>query len=86
MRAYRFSSSADEGEEDVEAAVLIVTLVKIYATIGAVVAAIFLCFGIDRVDDGAHGAYAFRPLLAPGMIVLWPLALWRWPALERHRP
>ena len=69
-----------------EAAVLIVTLVKIYAAIGAVVAATFLVFGIDRVDEGAHGAYAFRPLLAPGIIVLWPLALWRWLALERRRP
>jgi hypothetical protein len=70
----------------VEAAVLIVTFVKIYAAIGAVVAVIFLVFGIDRVDPGAHGAYAFRPLLAPGIIVLWPVALWRWQSLERHRP
>ena len=68
-----------------EAAVLVVTLVKIYAAIGFVVAVIFLAFGIDRVDPGAHGAYAFRPLLAPGIIVLWPVALWRWLVLERHR-
>ena len=69
-----------------EAAVLIVNLAKIYAAIGAVVAVVFLIFGIDRVDPGAHGAYAFRPLLAPGIIVLWPVALWRWLALERRRP
>jgi hypothetical protein len=85
MPNYRFSSSADEGEREVEAAVLIVTLVKIYAAIGAVVALVFLVVGIDRVDPAAHGAYAFRPLLAPGIIVLWPLTLWRWLALERRR-
>lgn len=69
-----------------EAAALIVSLVKIYAALGVVVAVVFLAFGIDRIDPGAHGAYAFRPLLAPGIIVLWPLTLWRWLALERHKP
>lgn len=68
-----------------EAAVLIVNLVKIYASIGAIVAAVFLVFGIDRIDPAAHGAYAFRPLLIPGIVILWPFALWRWLALERHR-
>ena len=69
-----------------EVAALIVNLVKIYAALGALVAVAFLGFGIDRIDPGAQGAYAFRPLLAPGVIVLWPLALWRWLALERRRP
>lgn len=67
-----------------EAALLIVNLVKIYLLIGAIVAAAFLIFGIDRVDDAARGAYAFRPLLVPGIMVLWPLVLWRWLALERR--
>jgi len=49
----------------VEAAALIVNLVKIYLSIGAIVAALFLIFGIDRIDPAAHGAYAFRPLLVP---------------------
>ena len=68
-----------------DAAVLIVDLVKIYAAIGALVALAFLVFGIDRID-AAHGAYAFRPLLVPGIVVLWPLVLWRWQALERREP
>jgi len=70
----------------VEAAALVVDFVKIYAALGAIVAVVFLVFGLDRIDEAAHGAYAFRPLLAPGIIILWPVTLWRWWALERRRP
>jgi hypothetical protein len=54
-----------------------------YAALGAVVALAFLTVGIERVDPAARGAYAFRPLLLPGVILLWPLVLWRWWRLER---
>lgn len=67
------------------AAALIVDLVKVYLVIGAIVATAFVIVGIDRVDETAHGAYAFRPLIVPGVVVLWPLVLWRWLALSRHR-
>ncbi len=66
-------------------AILIVQAVEIYGAIGAVVAAAFLVLGIDRVDPGARGSYAFRPLLIPGIVMLWPIVLWRWFALERYR-
>lgn len=56
---------------------------EIYCWIGAATAAAFLLVGIDRVDPGARGSYAFRPLLVPGVVVLWPLVLMRWIALER---
>ena len=56
---------------------------EIYGWIGLVVAALFLLVGIERVDDGAKGAYAFRPLLIPGLVVLWPLVLLRWIKVER---
>jgi hypothetical protein len=62
----------------------IVTGIEIYGLIGCVFAALFLVFGLDRVDHQARGAYAFRPLLAPGLVLLWPLALWRWLAIERR--
>ncbi|MEM8813459.1 MAG: hypothetical protein AAGF59_12640 [Pseudomonadota bacterium] len=52
--------------------------VQIYLWIGLAVAALFLGFGIDRIDSGARGAYAFRPLLIPGIMVLWPLVLAIW--------
>jgi hypothetical protein len=61
----------------------IVLACQAYAVAGAVVAAAFLLYGIDRVDPGAHHAYAFRPILLPGAILLWPIVVWRWIALER---
>ena len=63
----------------------IVAALEIYAWIGVAVAALFLTIGIGRIDAAARGAYAFRPLLVPGVIGLWPLVLWRWIALERAR-
>ncbi len=60
----------------------LVFLAEVYAAIGGVVAAVFLTYGIDRIDPSAAGTYSFRPLLAPGLILLWPLVVWRWRILE----
>lgn len=57
---------------------LIVWAVKGYLGIGLAVAGLFLLVGIERVDASARGAYAFRPLLIPGLTLLWPLVLRRW--------
>ena len=56
-----------------------------YGGIGLAVAAAFLLIGIDRVDPAARGAYAVRPLLVPGLVMLWPLVLIRWVQLARGR-
>ncbi len=56
-----------------------------YAGIGGVVALAFVLVGIDRVDEAAHGAYLVRPLLVPGLTLLWPIVLVRWIVLERRR-
>ncbi len=61
----------------------IVRIVEVYGFAGMAVAALFLTIGIDRVDPSARGSYMFRPLIAPGVVVLWPLVLLRWLALER---
>ena len=53
-------------------------VLRIWASVGAVVAAVFLTIGMDRIDEDARGAYVFRPLLIPGVLVIWPLVLWRW--------
>jgi hypothetical protein len=52
---------------------------------GVIVAVAFLAFGIDRIDGAASGAYAFRPLLLPGLIILWPLVIWRWAVLAKNQ-
>ena len=42
-----------------------------------------LLWGIDRIDPAARGSYTFRPLLVPGIMLLWPLVLRRWQTLEK---
>lgn len=56
---------------------------RYYLYAGGVVAAVFLVIGIDRVEPSARGSYAFRPLLIPGICLIWPLVLLRWYKLER---
>jgi hypothetical protein len=65
------------------AAAALVTLAQVWGVVGLTVAAVFLLWGIDRIDPAARGAIAFRPLLVPGIVLLWPLVLWRWRALAR---
>lgn len=66
-------------------AATLLTLVEIWLWVGAAVAVAFLFWGIDRIDEDARGAYAFRVLLVPGILLLWPLVLWRWWVLETGR-
>ena len=68
-----------------EAARIVIEVLQYYGYIGLAVAAAFLLIGIERVDAGARRSYAFRPLLIPGCIVLWPLVIVRWVAAERQR-
>jgi len=62
----------------------LIELGRYYLIAGGVVAALFLAIGIDRVEPSARGAYAFRPLLIPGICLIWPLVLYRWLVLEKH--
>ena len=68
-----------------EEAQIVIEVLQYYGYIGLAVAAAFLLYGIERVDAGARRSYAFRPLLIPGCIVLWPLVILRWIAAERQR-
>lgn len=62
---------------------LIIWTAKLYLALGVAVAVVFLVFGIGRLDPIARGAYVFRPLLIPGLALLWPLVLRRWRAGAR---
>ncbi|OEC93402.1 hypothetical protein A9Z06_09560 [Rhizobium sp. YK2] len=57
----------------------------LWVGIGLIVAAAFLLYGFDKVDPGAHDAYAVRPLLIPGLVLLWPVVIWRWLSLSKGR-
>jgi hypothetical protein len=56
---------------------MLVLASEAYGAIGAAVAVWFLVVRLDRIDPSAHGAHAFRPLLIPGLVLLWPLVLAR---------
>jgi hypothetical protein len=63
-----------------------------YLYAGAGVAVVFVVFGIGRLDENAQGAWIFRPLLIPGVLLIWPLVIWRCVVLwrgeermDRHR-
>lgn len=71
------------------AAAIIVALGQAWLLAGLGVGVTFLVFGLDRRDAAARGAYGFRPLILPGLVLLWPLVLWRWleppsPSLRRR--
>jgi hypothetical protein len=65
------------------AAAIIVDCVKAWLAIGIIVGLAFLFLGIGRVDPAARGSYAFRPLLLPGLVLLWPFVALRWYTLSR---
>ncbi len=67
-------------------ATIVVTACEAWLAIGAFVGLWFVVFAIDRIDPAAHGAYAFRPLLLPGLALLWPIVVWRWRRLSRDAP
>jgi hypothetical protein len=61
------------------------TVIYVYGGIGGVVALAFVLVGIDHIDAAAHRAYLVRPLLLPGLTLLWPIVLVRWIVLEQHK-
>ena len=61
-----------------ETAAMLVGWARAYGLVGLAVAAAFLLWGIERVAEGARGAWVFRPLLIPGLVLIWPIVLWRW--------
>ncbi len=54
---------------------LLYSLASGYVWCGLAVAAAFLAFGLDRILSNANGSYFFRPLLIPGLTLLWPLVV-----------
>lgn len=68
-----------------QTAELLIEIGRYYLYAGGAVAAIFLVIGIERIEPSAQGSYAFRPLLIPGICLIWPLVLYRWFHLEREK-
>lgn len=76
------------------ASVFLIGFAQGWLVLGAAVAIAFVLFGMDIIDEDARGALTFRPLIVPGVILIWPLVLWRWWELAhggdnwhlRHKP
>ena len=61
----------------------IILIAQIYCVIGLVVALAFITIGLGRIELAARGAFLFRLQIIPGLILLWPIVIVRWVALER---
>lgn len=58
---------------------LIVSLGRLYVLFGLLPALAFVLVGAGRIDAGARGTSpAFRVVILPGALLLWPLVLRRW--------
>ena len=64
-------------------AAFIVMIAKLWLWVGAAVSLFFLTIGVGRIDEDARDTFVFRVLLIPGILLIWPLVLWRWWRLER---
>ena len=57
----------------------LIKVVRAYLFAGLIFSAVFLIFGIQRVDADAEGwNIGFRLVILPGMCVFWPLFAVRW--------
>jgi hypothetical protein len=58
---------------------VILLMALAYVLCGLAVAVPFVLSGVDRVDEAARGApIAFRLLILPGTVALWPLVATKW--------
>jgi hypothetical protein len=56
---------------------------QIYLGLGALTAIPFLTIGLGRIDENAQDAWIFRAMMIPGVLMIWPLVLYRWWVLEK---
>lgn len=57
----------------------IVFALSVWFGVGAIVALVFVAFGVARIDHAAKGAsWLFRPTIFLGCAIIWPLVLIRW--------
>jgi len=56
-----------------------VLALEVYAGLGLLFAAPFVCVGVQRLDSEAHrSGIGFRLLILPGVAAFWPMFLYRW--------
>ena len=64
---------------DMALAESIVMAFAVYFGAGAIIAILFLAFGVAKLDASAKGASVlFRPMIFLGCVALWPYIVLRW--------
>ena len=54
-------------------------VIGIYLALGLLFSIFFVSRGVNKLDEGAHGAgIGFRLIILPGCMVFWPLLLKKW--------
>jgi hypothetical protein len=65
----------------------VVTAASWYLAAGLVFAGPFVFRGVNRIDPAARGGtWGFRVVIAPGVVLLWPLLAARWARGSVHPP
>lgn len=68
-------------------ATIAVFLAFAYAFAGLIFAALFVAFGVSKVDSQSRGSsLGFRLLILPGCAALWPLLALRWSRASGEPP
>lgn len=71
----------------VTAAEWIVVLAAGYAAVGLLFGLAFVTIGVTRLDPAARGtSVAFRVVILPGSVALWPFLLRKWASATRTLP
>ena len=71
----------------IELARLLAGAAGVYVALGALFGVAFVAVGAARIDPAAKGApLAFRLLVLPGAIALWPYLLARWASGAKAPP
>ena len=74
-----------ERGDEMAIAEIMVTVAAVYLACGVAIGVPFVLRGLNRVDAAAQGSsLAFRLLLLPGTIALWPVMVRKW--LSARRP
>ena len=69
------------------AAEWIVVLAAGYAAVGLLFGLAFVTIGVTRLDPAARGtSVAFRVVILPGSVALWPFLLRKWASATRTLP
>jgi len=68
-------------------AILFVSALYAYTTLGVAFALAFVTVGVKRIDSQAIGSsVGFRVLIFPGSVAFWPLLLRRWVSGKEEPP